>query len=102
VTYFTWRLVTPSGTTGWSQVNGPTATLVGSAPYSPTVLGAYEIQVNAYNDAGGSTYSSYDFNVIQGVFSRSVTIRAEPAPAMGIWFTTSPGKTQSITVNKTR
>jgi hypothetical protein len=102
VTYFTWRLVTPSGTTGWSQVNGPTATLVGSAPYSPTVLGAYEIQVNAYNDAGGSTYSSYDFNVIQGVFSRSVAIRAEPAPAMGIWFTTSPGNTQSITVNKTR
>ena len=102
VANYKWHLVTPTTTTPDVVVNGPSPTLTGSAPFSVTDLGAYSFVVTAVDSLGNTLTGTYNFTVVQGLFTRTLELRAEPGPGQSIWFSTSPTTSQAIPVWKAR
>jgi hypothetical protein len=102
VAHYDWRVVTPSGPTGWTRASGPLALLVGNHAFSPTAIGAYVLEVIASHEAGLTSTGSLAFTVTQGMVTRVLNARSEPSPALQLWFTPSINRSQAIDVMKAR
>lgn len=102
IAYYDWRIVTPSYTSAYQRKTGPANPLSGTHNFTVAEIGAHRFEVTATTAEGGVASASAPFNVVQGIFMRTISAQAVPSTSKSIWFTPSQTATTSVQVQKVR